>query len=117
VIIHQHGAASGPGAAPGLVRRRVWGDVPARNPGFTGREELLAAVRAALVSGGRAAVQALHGWRGVGKTQIAAEYAHRFADQYELVRWIPAEQPGLIGEQVAALAVALGCVGPGAGLA
>jgi hypothetical protein len=112
-VIHHHA----PQTAPASARRCVWGDVPARNPGFTGREELLAAVRAALVSGGRAAVQALHGWGGVGKTQLAAEYAHRFADHYEVVWWIAAERAGLIGEQVAALAGALGCAGPGAVLA
>jgi Tetratricopeptide repeat len=98
--------------APG-PSRRVWGDLPARNPGFTGREELLAAVRNALVSGGRAAVQALHGWGGVGKTQLAAEYAHRFRVDYDVGWWIRAERVGLIGEQVAALGAALGCAAPG----
>jgi len=45
---------------------------------------------------------------GVGKTQIAAEYAHRFADSYDIVWWITAELPSLIGSQFAALADALG---------
>jgi hypothetical protein len=62
-------------------------------------------------------VQALEGIGGVGKTQLAAEYAHRFASGYDIVWWIPADQAGLIGEQVAALAGQLGCTGPGAGLA
>jgi hypothetical protein len=52
----------------------------------------------------------------VGKTQLAAEYAHRFATDYELAWWINAEQGGLIGDQVAALGAALGCVPPGAGM-
>ena len=41
---------------------------------------------------------------GVGKTQLAVEYAHRFADGYDLVWWVNAEQAGLIGEQFAQLA-------------
>jgi hypothetical protein len=115
------GPLSSPGGAaprlPGTVPT-LWGDVPARNPGFTGRDGLLAAVRDGLLGGGgRGVVQALEGIGGVGKTQLAAEYAHRFASGYDIVWWIPAEQAALIGEQVAALAGQLGCTGPGAGLA
>ena len=93
----------------------MWGAVPARNPGFGGREELLAAVRERLVAGDKAFVLALYGMSGVGKTQLAAEYAHRFADSYDLVWWIAAEQAGLIGEEFAELADALGYALPGAG--
>ena len=57
----------------------------------------------------------LHGMGGVGKTQLATEYAHRFAENYDLAWWINAEQGGLIGDQVAALGLALGCVQPGDG--
>jgi len=96
------------------ARPRVW-NVPARNPGFTGRDDLLAEVRERLLAGDKAVVQALHGMGGVGKTQLAAEYAHRFAGTYDLAWWINAEQGGLIGDQVAALGFALGCVQPGAG--
>ncbi len=52
---------------------------------------------------------------GVGKTQLAAEYAHRFAGSYDLAWWINAEQCGLIGDQVASLGQGLGCVPAGAG--
>ncbi len=96
------------------ARPRVW-NIPARNPGFTGRDDLLAEVREQLAAGDKAVVQALHGTGGVGKTQLAAEYAHRFAGSYDLAWWINAEQGGLIGDQVAALGLALGCVQPGAG--
>src|ERR1700748_131238 len=93
---------------------RVW-NIPARNPGSTGRDDLLDQVRERLLAGDKAVVQALHGMGGVGKTQLAAEYAHRFAGTYDLAWWINAEQGGLIGEQVAALGLALGCMLPGAG--
>ena len=56
-----------PGSVP-----RVW-NLPARNPGFTGRDELLMAVRERLLAGDRAVVQAFQGMGGVGKTQLAIE--------------------------------------------
>ena len=94
---------------------QAW-NVPARNPGFAGREALLTTIREALAGGDRATVQALLGMGGVGKTQVALEYAHRFADEYDLISWIGAEQSGLIGEQFAALADALGCAPADPGL-
>ena len=94
--------------------RPVW-NIPARNPGFTGRDDLLAELRERLLAGDKAVVQALHGMGGVGKTQLATEYAHRFAASYDLAWWVNSEQAGLIGDQFAALGVALGCVQAGAG--
>ncbi|HEV3293887.1 MAG TPA: FxSxx-COOH system tetratricopeptide repeat protein, partial [Streptosporangiaceae bacterium] len=104
----------GSGPAPAGVMPRVW-NIPARNPGFTGRDDLLAAVRDRLLAGETAVVQALHGMGGVGKTQLAAEYAHRFAGTYDLAWWINAEQGGLIGDQIAGLGLALRCIPAGAG--
>jgi tetratricopeptide (TPR) repeat protein len=91
----------------------VW-TIPTRNPAFTGRDDLLAAIRQRLLAGDRALVQALHGMGGVGKTQLAAEYAHRYAGAYDLAWWINAEQAALIGDEFAALGLALGCVHDGA---
>jgi tetratricopeptide (TPR) repeat protein len=93
----------------GRATRRVWGNVPPRNPGFTGRDSVLSALRTNLLSGDRSATQVIYGIGGVGKTQLAAEYAHRFAGGYDVTWWIHAEQVGLIGEQFAELGEALGC--------
>ena len=107
-------ARQGAGPLPPDSVLRVW-NVPPRNPGFTGRDGLLAAVRDRLLAGDTAVVQALQGMGGVGKTQLAIEYAHRFAADYDVAWWVDAEQGGLIGDQFAALGAALGCVQPGAG--
>jgi hypothetical protein len=72
-------------------------------------------VRERLLAGHAAVVQALYGMGGVGKTQLAAEYAHRFAGSYDLAWWINADQDALIGDQVASLGLALGCVPAGTG--
>ena len=98
-----------PGTLP-----RVW-NLPARNPGFTGRDGMLVTVRERLLARDTAVVQAFQGMGGVGKTQLAAEYAYRFAGAYDLAWWVDAEQPGLIGDQFAALGMALGCLQPDAG--
>jgi tetratricopeptide (TPR) repeat protein len=116
ITIHNYAEGAARPQEPGLPGWQIWGNVPARNPGFKGREALLAGVREALLAGDRAVVRALHGMGGVGKTQLASEYAHRFARSYELVWWIASEQPGLIGHQFTALADALGSPGPGADL-
>ena len=95
---------------PGVLPA-VW-NVGPRNPGFVGRDATLVHLRERLRSGGTAVVQVLHGVGGVGKTQVAIEYAHRYAGAYEVVWWVRAEEAGLIGEQFAALAVELGLTPP-----
>ncbi len=104
----------GPGARRAVPRARfpggmprVW-KVPAQNPNFTGRGGEMAAVAAGLAAGPRVTVQSVHGLGGVGKTQLAAEYAYAHAGDYDLVWWVTADEPALIADQFAALATGLG---------
>lgn len=89
----------------------VWNIGP-RNPGFVGRDAALGSLHERLRCGGAAVVQALHGMGGVGKTQLAIEYAYRYAGAYDLAWWVSAEETGLIGERYAALAAELKLTGP-----
>jgi tetratricopeptide (TPR) repeat protein len=112
-------------------------NLPPRNLAFTGRAELLdrldqqlttsvaAVALTALVAdspdptsrparettgpgGGVAGPRVLHGLGGVGKTQLALEYAYRHADEYAIRWWVPAEQPAAIPAHLVALARHLG---------
>ena len=85
---------------------QVWGDVPQRNPNFTGREALLAHLHDELRAARETAVlpQALHGMGGVGKSQVAIEYVHRHSNEYDLIWWIPSEQDGQILSSLTKLA-------------
>jgi tetratricopeptide (TPR) repeat protein/transcriptional regulator with XRE-family HTH domain len=71
----------------------IWSVPYRRNPFFTGREEVLAHLYTVLNNSRIAALtqaQAISGLGGIGKTQIAIEYAYRFRDQYRAVLWVNA---------------------------
>ncbi len=55
--------------------------------------------------------QTLYGLGGVGKTQVALEYVHRFMADYDLVWWISSEQPDDVVASLAELAARLGAQG------
>ena len=86
-----------PSPSPAIEPKRF--QIPfLRNPYFTGRSELLTALHETLGQTGAAALnqaKAIYGLGGVGKTQTAIEYAHRyFQDQqfYEWVFWVNASE-------------------------
>jgi tetratricopeptide (TPR) repeat protein/CO dehydrogenase nickel-insertion accessory protein CooC1 len=107
------GGARFPGPEPRIF------SAPTRNAMFTGREEELLQLRANLRSLGTTVVLptrqtaaalpvALQGMGGVGKTQVALEYAHRFRTAYDIVFWVTAEPPQFIDTAMADLADRLG---------
>lgn len=103
----------------------VWGrKVPARNRNFTGRDDLLEQLHARIQTRATAVLphpgdaaspddagplpqvlsHALQGMGGVGKTQLVTEYAYRYQSEYQLVWWVPADQPMLVRPSLAGLA-------------
>ena len=91
----------------------VWNVPYARNQFFTGRDETLALLRTNLETSKRAGLtQALSGMGGVGKTQVAVEYAYRYRDQYRAVLWVSADTEITIKTSFVEIGVTLGLVDP-----
>lgn len=91
-------------AAPAVLDLN--GDLPPRNPRFVGREYLIRMISEILRTG--APIVALGGMGGVGKTQLAIEYLHRFRDDYDFVWWTSAEHPSQFRDSLARLGLQLG---------
>ncbi len=91
----------------------VWGNIPPRNPDFTGRDDLLARLHGRLLPGGRTTAvlpHALHGMGGVGKSLLTVEYVYRQMTEYDVVWWISAERTAQIFLSLVQLAPRLGIV-------
>ncbi len=64
------------------------------NRNFAGREDILIALHPdSTTKSNEVVTQAITGLGGIGKTQIAIEYAHRYANEYDLVWWIRLKKP------------------------
>jgi MinD-like ATPase involved in chromosome partitioning or flagellar assembly/tetratricopeptide (TPR) repeat protein len=90
---------------PGGSRRQIL-NVPARNVNFTGRDKVLRDLHEELRAlGGPAMVPvAIEGLSGLGKTQVALEYAHRFGPDYDVIWWMNCGQPQYIDASLVDLA-------------
>lgn len=88
----------------------IWNIPCQRNPFFTGREDILFQLRCMLNVGKtqeQAQILAISGLGGIGKTQIAIEYAYRFRTDYSAVLWVRAETSELLAADFVSLATLL----------
>ncbi len=77
-----------------LTLPSIWNVSYRRNPFFTGREDVLKTLHTTLTEGKTATLtqpQAISGLGGIGKTQVAIEYAYRYGNEYRAVLWVKAD--------------------------
>lgn len=93
VIINNPPAQQAPTLLPAFPEH-VWNVPFARNPFFTGCEEALELLHTQFQRtpvGIPRRPQAISGLGGIGKTQLAIEYAYRYGQEYQTVLWVKAE--------------------------
>jgi len=90
---------------------KYWNVPHQRNPYFTGQEALLTDLHHQFevdLSAASTRIQAISGLGGIGKTQIALEYAYRHRDAYRAVLWVNADTRESLVVDYVALAALLG---------
>ena len=107
VVIGEGQAGESPVTEPRLPapteERSPW-RVKAPSAQFTDRDDEIDGLRSTLRE---SAICAVYGLGGVGKSQLAAEYAHRHRDDYDVAWWVRAEDEQTRTEDLAELAYAL----------
>jgi len=112
-VIHQHADGTGESMDPqplkpwGSNGQAVVGDIPQKPSVFRRRADLLAQLDRREATG--PLIRVITGMPGVGKTQLAAEYARaRVTAGWRLVAWVNAEDTGTMLAGLAAVADAAG---------
>ena len=82
--------------------------LPPRPAALAGREELLASLRELLTQGGSPRLVVLSGMGGVGKTSLAAEFAHRHLAEVGVAWQVRCEDPAVAAQDMAELAAQTG---------
>jgi hypothetical protein len=82
-----------------IVPKRTVSNISMRGSGFLGRSDILQTMHKHFsstpmdtLSGPSCCV--LHGLGGIGKTQIALEYAHQYSSEFYAIFWVKAENEG-----------------------
>ena len=96
-------------SAPRAALPAIWNIPYPRNPFFLGRDDELALIRHHLQTGqatapSQAQAIAISGLGGIGKTQLALEYAYRYYQDYQAVLWARAESTETMISSYVALA-------------
>jgi tetratricopeptide (TPR) repeat protein len=77
----------------------IWNVPHLRNLYFTGREDILTYLHKTFSTKKTVALtqpHAINGLGGIGKTQIAIEYAYRYCEEYKAVLWVHADSHELL---------------------
>jgi tetratricopeptide (TPR) repeat protein len=96
---------------PAAMRRTIQNLPFQPNPTFTGRDTDMEKLGKVLQNHGQAEttqIVVLHGLGGVGKTQLAVEYAWKHLGEYDAVFWMKADRPEALDTSLVALAQLLG---------
>lgn len=99
---------SAPATALQARKASLWTVPGSRLPNFIGRDQLLERLeRGFAAEAACARPQAITGLGGVGKTQLAIEYAQRHLADYDVAWWVRAAEPATLAGDFIALARAL----------
>ena len=91
----------------GIYKQAIFHLPMGRNKDFTGRDREMALLEDSLKKGQYSAITNT-GMGGVGKSQLALEYAYRHEKEYEMLYWIRSEDMGTLKSDLRMLGQEMG---------